>query len=302
MRSFLIFAVGASVLVPSLPAQAREVRTLQPSSKWIVDYADESCRLARSFGQDDALVTLLMDQFTPGDSFKMTLAGKVLGQYNLRSPLRGKIQFAPNEKPIEVGGFAAVIGETPAFIGGGSMRLTPYSEAELKALREAIDKGEWYELPPVGADREKAVKGIEVTGLLRNMDLVLETGPMDKAFEALRTCSWDTVKSWGLNVDQQKSRQRGPTPLQRLATLIRSDDYPPKLLRQGQEGFVNVRLIISDAGLVESCAVQRATQTKEFEALVCEKLTKRALFRPAIDASGKNIRSFYTQTVLFSIK
>ena len=302
MRSFLTVAACLSMLFPAGHADARERRVLQPSGKWIVDYADQNCRLARPFGQDDALVTLLMDQFAPGDSFRITFAGKVMGQYNLKSPPRGKIQFAPNEKPTEVGGFAAVIGETPAFIGGGSMRLTPYSETELKSLREAIDKGEWYELPPIGADREKAVKAIEITGLLRNIDLVLETGRMDKAFEALRTCSWDTVKSWGLNVDQQKSRQRGPTPLQRLATLIRSDDYPPKLLRQGQEGFVNVRLIISDSGLVESCAVQRATKSKEFEDLVCAKLSERARFKPAIDASGKNIRSFYTQAVVFSIQ
>jgi len=302
MRSLLVIALGFALTLQSVQAHGREQRVLQPSSKWIVDYADQNCRLAREFGAGDNLVTLLMDQFAPGDEFRITLAGKALGQSSLRIPIRAFVRFAPNEKPTEVTGFAALIAKTPAFIVSTSTRLAPYTDVERKALYRAIDAREWYESAPIGTDREKAVQTIEVTGLLRNADLVLQTGPMDKVFDALRTCSWDTVKFWGLNVDQQKSRQRGPVPMQRLSSLIKSDDYPTKLIRDGQEGFVNVRLIVSDIGAVESCAVQRATQTKEFEDLVCAKLTERARFKPAVDAAGKSMRSFYTQNVIFQIK
>tara|TARA_R110000824_G_scaffold48565_7_gene137100 strand:- start:2453 stop:2725 length:273 start_codon:yes stop_codon:yes gene_type:complete len=70
---FLFFgcATNASVI-----AAERESISLEPSSNWIVDYADDSCRLIRQFGVNEDTVVVFFNRFAPGDEFHLTVAGE----------------------------------------------------------------------------------------------------------------------------------------------------------------------------------------------------------------------------------
>jgi hypothetical protein len=61
---------------PMLMAAGKPVR-LEPSSQWIVDYADESCRLVRSFGEGSSKTFFQLESDSPGD-VDMVLIGKPL--------------------------------------------------------------------------------------------------------------------------------------------------------------------------------------------------------------------------------
>ena len=78
MRSLMTAIMVVGLILPSAGAEAREVRRLEPSSEWVLDYADESCRLARHFGTGGNRVILVMDQFEPGDWFTLTFAGALV--------------------------------------------------------------------------------------------------------------------------------------------------------------------------------------------------------------------------------
>jgi hypothetical protein len=302
MRSALRAAVGVSSLLQSAPAHAREMIRLPPSSKWVLDYAEENCRLARSFGTGDQQVNLVLDQFAPGDWFRVTLSGRPLTLSNLKIPSKPLLRFGPNEKPSEADGFAALIGKVPAFITSSSLRLAPFTEAETKASENAFRSGQIFDPETIGQAREAATKWIELTDLLRSADITLEVGPLDKAFEALRQCSWDTVRSWGLDVAQQKSLSRKPKAKRTAVSWFSPDDYPSKMLDENKQAVVNFRVIVDEKGAPASCTIQRSTRPKDFDDLVCRLIMKRAKFEPALDASGNPVRSFYTQRVTWRLQ
>ena len=302
MRSILIAAVGVSCLLQPMPAFAREMHRLPPSSKWVLDYAEENCRLARSFGTGDLKVSMVLDQFTPGDWFRITMSGPPFGKSNFSVTPKPIVRFGPAEQPSEVEGFAALIGTTPAFISSSSLRLAPYTKPEEQASDEAFRSGRPFEPQPIGEAREAAAKWLEVTELLRKADFTLETGPMDKPLAALRQCSWDTVRSWGLDVDVQKSLSRKPQAKGRTNSWFSPDDYPSKMLERGQQAIVNYRIIVDEKGSPTSCTIQRSTRPKDFDDLVCRLIMKRAKFEPALDATGNPVRSFYAQRVTWRIQ
>lgn len=127
--------------------------------------------------------------------------------------------------------------------------------------------------------------------------IVLHVGRLDTAIGALRRCTKDLVKIWGLNPDQQAALTTTPEPLGNPGGWITSNDYPASALRGGQSASVQFRLMIDAAGMPTSCKVQSATQGPAFIDLTCTLLMKRARFSPAATADGKPVESYYTNSV-----
>jgi len=98
MKSAIKYLITFSLIFTSFHAKiwaAKEPLHLEPSSKWHVDFAEDSCTLERQFGEGDQKVDFLLFQFEPGDNFRFTLAGKLTKTTELRRI--GHIQFGPNE-------------------------------------------------------------------------------------------------------------------------------------------------------------------------------------------------------------
>ena len=138
MRSLTFIIVAVSAVWPATSAQARDVRRLQPSSKWVVNYADDSCSLGRSFGEGDRKVMLFLEQFVPGDTFNMMLVGKSVDLRSRRT--KASVRFGPNEEESEETGVAATTNNTPAIILHGHQRLAPLTDAEKSAAKAAVDR------------------------------------------------------------------------------------------------------------------------------------------------------------------
>jgi outer membrane biosynthesis protein TonB len=296
MSSLRFIIAAAAAVWPVTSAEARDVRRLQPSSKWVVNYADDSCSLGRSFGEGDRKVVLFLEQFVPGDTFRMMLVGKSVDLRSQRNKV--SVRFGPNEEESEETGVAATTNNTPAIILHGHQRLAPLTDAEKSAAKAAVDRNMPFEPPSIGAAREKAATWLELGRILR-FNLVLETGPMDEPLAALRRCSWDTVRTWGLDVEQQKGLTRKAYPTQSAYTWFSDDDYPGKMLSGGYEAIVNFRILVDETGRTTSCHIQSSTRPKDFDDVVCRIVMRRARFHPALDARGKPAKSYWRQTVTF---
>lgn len=296
MRSLTLIIAAIAVAWP-VAGQAREARHLQPSSKWVVNYSDDSCTLSRSFGEDDHKVTLFLEQFVPGDTFTMTLVGKPLARSRADDVT---VRFGPNEVESEESGVAATTQNIPAVILHGPQRLAPLTEAERAARKSAIERNESYDPPPIGSAREKAATWIQFGKFMR-FDLVLETGPLDEAFAALRECAWDTIKTWGLDIEQQKRLRRKAYPTNPSESWFNDSDYPAAMAQGGYEAIVNFRVLVDPTGRATSCHIQSSTRPKAFDDVVCGAIMRRARFRPALDADGKPVTSYWRQTVTFRL-
>ncbi|MEO7865366.1 MAG: TonB family protein [Sphingomicrobium sp.] len=294
-----LFALTLASL-STTPAEARQVRRLPATGQWVVEYADDSCRLAREFGDKDKRVTVIFEQFVPGDIFKLLFVGKMIRPQSNQSPIEATVRFGPNEEADDNRGSLATVGSVAALLLDGEQRLAPWSRAEDLVRKDASERNLPFDPAPLGTAREQAVTLLEL-GKALPFDLVFETGPMDKPLDALRLCSWDTVKTWGLSIEEQKGLTREAFPIVPSRTWFSSDDYPGKMLRDGFEGNVNFRVIVNSSGAPISCHVQSSTRPQEFDDVVCRQVMKQAKFHPALDASGKPIKSYYRQSVQFRI-
>ena len=56
-------------------AADKPVKVLEPKSQWVVDYADNNCRLIRMFGADKEAIKLVFEQTAPRSPMTVMLVG-----------------------------------------------------------------------------------------------------------------------------------------------------------------------------------------------------------------------------------
>jgi TonB family protein len=300
MRKSVVITLAAAICINAAPASEKTILRLKPSTPWVVDYADDSCRLARTFGEGPQQVTLFLDQFEPAAGFYVILGGGPFGARRDVVDIDLTLRFGPNEAVQEVSSVTGTLGKQPAVIVAGPQRIAPLSKEETES-RDTIKKsGARYDVPVIPREREAAVRFLEIKGT--TSDIVLETGPMDKPLGILRECAWDTVGDWGLDVAQQQKLQRGPVAKDGAQGWFVADDYPSNMVKGNYQGTVNYRLIVDENGKPKSCHVQRSTRPKDFDLTVCRVVMKRGKFQPALDAAGKPVASFWSQAITFRLE
>ena len=300
MRTLLLPLLGIGLMMQAVPAPAQDALRLKPATPWVVDYADDSCRLARTFGTGTEKVTLFLDQFRPEAGFYIILGGEPLRTRRDVLDLKLKFQFGPGEPEQEENANTGTMDRAPALLVNLEQRLAPLTDAEKAAMKAASERGGRYTTPPVSKARMSAVRYLQVKGAQKT--LVLETGPMDKALGILGECAWDTVGDWGLNVEQQKTLQRGPIAKGGSQGWFSGDDYPTNMARGNFQGTVYYRLIVDENGKPKSCHVQRSTRPKEFDETVCRVVMRRGKFEPALDVDGRPVPSFWNQAITFRLE
>ncbi len=297
-KSFVAFWILFAVtMAPPVAAAPQTPLILKPSSKWHVDYGDEKYRLVRQFGEGKQTVSLIMDRFTPTDSFRLTISGQVVKILVVKGD--ADIQFGPNEQKQQLAFLNGNLGQNPALVFTRSARIAPPSATETLEMKNAEDD-EAVLLRPISEDRQKAVLYLRVGKPLRK-PVVLETGSMRGPLAALDTCIDNLLISWGVDVEKHKTLSKQAKPLQSPGKWIVSSDYPSNMLSAGQPALVNFRLNIGKDGSPTACHIQGTTRPKEFDNAVCKSMMRRARFSPALDAQGQPLASYYQNNVYFRI-
>lgn len=260
----------------------------KPSSKWVADYQLETCRLMRQFGEGDNAVILLMTRLSPGESFDLVVAGKPIKSFSSRPDLQ--IQFGPNEAVQKRTFSDGTLQKLPAILLNGAMGVAPYNP-DLPANENA---------PSVDEERLAAIRTLTISRG-GGKKIVLEVGDLKKPFVAFGACVDDLVKSWGIDVEQNKHLMRRPVAKNEPGKWLSSSDYPEEMLVKRQPALVNFRLMIDDKGNISSCHIQRSTYRKEFDDAVCNAVRKRAKFDPALDADGNPVSSYWLNSVRFQM-
>ena len=271
-----------------LPADAGARETvLEPVAPWHVDWTRKTCLMRRGFGSADDLVMIQFERFEPADIFHLIVTG---------SPFRFvdqghkfTVQYGSGDRqdvPYVMKGTNAA-NDTALFISGS--RLLP--------LGEGWKPGD--PMTPVNPADEAAVDS--VTLRWAGNTVTLKTGPLDKAFAALRTCTEDLVKTWGLDPAEQMNLQRRPQPSNYPGKWLTPSDYPPSALRKGEQALLTFRLSIDDKGRPTDCDILRSYADAKFNDVLCKLLIQRARFKPAHDSSGNPIASYYVNQARFVI-
>ncbi len=285
-------------------AQNGEPVVLDPNSKWVLNYADDSCRLIRGFGDGANASAFYIERYGPGDTFVMLVAGEPFKKLSRREAL--EVKFGSDEgvqTPAFFEGdfgnfgpaiiFSSLSVERPDWAGMDARDLKAYFEA--KQAKEK--KEEWQ---PIGEKRESAITWLAFSDGKKST-VRLNTGSMGKPFQALRACTDKLLNSWGVDPVKHEAQSRVLEPADSPVNWLKPSDYPISMLNQGQQGLVQFRLNVGEDGKPTTCHIQQSTRPKEFDDIVCKRLMQRASFIPALDAEGKPFPSYYRSAVRFQM-
>ncbi|HZG33872.1 MAG TPA: energy transducer TonB, partial [Sphingopyxis sp.] len=274
--ALVMVALGALATV-SADAMGKEPLRLAPSSNWHLNYSADSCRLARSFGKEKKdEVVLVLDQFEPGPAVNLTLTGTPVGGGSVSRKV--EVLFGAGEpeqgREFEVGKMES---GQPAMIILGSVIVGGKDAAQNAAITSV----------------EIRVRGKQA--------VLLETGSMAAPMKALAACTDDLLRGWKIDVEAHRDLTRSVTPTSNPGYWMTSDDYPTAMVARGEQGLVYFRLLVDAAGSPSSCHIQQSTRPAEFDDAVCKGIMRRAQFKPALDAAGKPIASYYRGSVRFKM-
>jgi hypothetical protein len=264
------------------PAAAKDaVEELTPISPWRVDWTQNTCLLRRIFGTENDTVLLAFEQFEPGDSFDLTVTGARLRQ--VMGTREYSVAFEPGGrvKNVALEETATMSDGAPSLLAG-ALTLAPLTADD-------------QPVQPVTPAMEAGITDIVLSR--RGRRIVLKSGSLAKPFAELRRCTDQLLASWGLDVAQQRTLSRRPTPSGSPHGWLRGADYPTNAFLAKEQAVITARLMIGVDGSVTGCEVLRSFAPPTFQDPTCRLLTRRARFEPALDANGKPVASYYVNRI-----
>jgi hypothetical protein len=301
----LTSALACAASLPLLIGAAEPIRLLA-SSPWDLDYAENSCRLLRTFGEGTSKVLLLIESAVPGQ-MDMLVVG---------NPIKtGGDTVAARFVPAGVETFdgevtQAASNRTPGILWS-SVRMLPdqtYDRLQKEMKKREHNTGK--RPPPLDLAEEAERKAERQAFATRSTQLeiqtskkkplILETGSMGEPIRLFDKCSRDSLKDWGVNPDLEDKIVR-PVWAADPRSWFSSADYPTEMLNSGEQSDVTVRVLVDATGKVTKCTSISHFKEKVFNDITCARFTERARFEPAELADGTRVPSYYAVRVKFRI-
>lgn len=268
-------AASAVLLAVPSTAIAQKVTRLAPITPWHVQWAKTSCTLARGFGEKDDPQVLFFEQFSQDQGFQLLITSK---------GLRGIVQGAKTTLIYGTGEGEAGYVDKPDY---------PLIGINKKNVPTLFIAGSNLLGSTVGPVRmvEASVTLLHVK--YRSKTITFETGPLNKPFDAMRKCTDDLVRSWGLDPDKMKRLVSWPIPKTSPGLWLKSANYPSSALGAGKQALISFRLLIDETGMPTDCLIQKSYNDAAFDKITCAKMLQRARFTPARDEHGQPTNSYY---------
>jgi hypothetical protein len=287
--------LAALALAANAAASAESAETYRPAGPWAIDYADQSCRLARNFSDGNRTITLAFERFLAGPSLRLGIAGDDLKFGPTAHTL--KFRYGPKGRERESQVLFANLSDGRQFHLITNAALLDPLASDDKAADTDRPKYSWRIEDELAAARK--VDSVTVQG---NFGSKFEAslGPMEAPIEALQACAADLMKGWGLDMDRMAHATRLATPTENPQRWMSSSDYPREMLAHYRQGVVGLRVIVDENGGVKKCLVD-IDKPGPFELATCNAVEKHARFTPALDAEGKPMPAIYTCQVVFRL-
>jgi hypothetical protein len=281
-----LYRLAACAVVIAAPSIAigENVTLLQPVTPWQVDWSETSCTLSRGFGVKDAPDIIRFEQFGQGLELQMFIAS---GAFRL---------FQQSDRPTIVYAVSDAGPEFEQKLSRALLGTLPNKTPTLFIPQSRL----FADAPTKPGAMDVPIAQIRVKNRARLT--VINTGPLDKPFEAMRSCMDDLIKTWGLDPEKLRQLSRWPVPQSAPEKWLRPSDYPSRELQGGKQALVAFRLMVDQTGKPTDCLIQRSYSDKVFAKITCEKMLARAKFDPALDSQGNPVPAYFADEVSWVIE
>lgn len=263
----IAFALGAAVWAqPGLAAAPR-----QPTSQWILEFADDKCYATRNYGSSDKPLLLVLKPSPMGEVLQLTVARHDRAGDTLQLPAI-----------VEIGDHPTI--RTSALAWNAR-------RAKIRSLRINLPEEEAGLLARASTLRIFSAGEFGDTFALSNMGNLMK---------AMKTCVDDLRKHWNIGPEHEaKLRTRATGELWRY---FKEDDYPEKARQSSQGGTVEFALLIDELGRIADCTVIQTSSIAVLDAQSCLVLEERARLTPAMGADGKPTKDAVTNRVTWRMR
>lgn len=299
IRSLLAASAVFGLAISATPGSAQDGPTvLEPSGGWVLDMADDKCRMLRTFGVEERRTILLLEQWDPSEAMTWMVAGDATKGYRNRRKAHYAFGSGGDRGEIELVGKS--FGEYGAAIGTSSTIVAKQPRPEGETRDYSIEpRG----LPALDSEAAEDITHLDI-GTRAPDDIRLNLGSMKAPIEAMNMCMANLVEHWGFDVEEQSRVVQPPLAknMQSVVTAIQKA-YPMKAVARGAQADFHIRVSVGAEGRVEDCVLLNQTIAEDFDQArdPCYVFSKKAEFEPALDTSGKRVRSYYATRILYRI-
>lgn len=280
-------------LATSAPAADEPALVLEPTSDWVLDYAEERCSFYRTFGNGQDALILRIDSFGSATEYRILVTGPAVPDVDVpTSDL--VVRLTPDTEDRLVQGLNGKVGESPGV--SFSISFGPYEDLEITGRMSRTKLKERSAQPRYPEPEfEAMIRDLRIK-FNNSREIGLALGPMGRPLAAMRECLQNLQTSWGLDPSVQNSLTRLAVP--KLSTVRRVQrDYPSNMVRSGTNAYVPVRVMVDAEGQTTACVVQIAEIDTAFKEAVCRNLARG--YEPALDAEGRPVASMFRTFVFY---
>ena len=252
-------ALGAS---PVSPRSKREL-PLQPTGKWLVDYADSQCVLQREYGTTRRPLTLGIQPDLMDDKVKLVVVGGASGGHKFEVP--ASVSFGTSDEPVK------------SKLDSLSMQGRPIQLNETFLKRSELNRAMVTERIDLEAQRV--------------IDVHLAVPGIASALTILDECVADLLDGWGFSRLEQRQLARFARP-HGGELDVSSDDYPEAALDKGHSGPTVARVSVGVDGTASDCKIVSSSKSQDLDEASC-KVLLRSRYEPAITKAGEAVASVY---------
>lgn len=261
MHMFTRWIAAVAVTLAATPGQAQ---INVPVDRWVVDYGNIRCSLARRANGARSNIVILSSYLGRDEpEFIIVAAGDPLATM----PRRVVVTLEPSAERAEAN--VVQIRRT----GGMTLNLRDLPEGFIDRFAESTSVS-------IAAEGRAIIQ--------------MPTPEARAAVAALRSCNDDLFQSWGIDVAARRQlRQRA----EQTGGAINDSDYPSSAISAGLQGVVVTRFTVTATGEVSNCVVVVSSSVPILDQTSCWLITRRFRYRPAIGADGQPVAQGTIRTI-----
>ncbi|MGK6324852.1 energy transducer TonB [Sphingomonas sp. DT-51] len=271
LGSALALAAAAPPRPAQAPAQAPAPTPLEPSGKWVVNYGENGCAMARAFGEAGASVIVAWRALPFSDKVELSVQRGLPDRGLRRGVLRVAVAARADEFRYE------------AFTGQGE---------KLRLLRAFVDPAAFEQLP------ERAVLTLTPSS---EPALAVTLVGTARALAALARCNDEIARGWGIAPGEREAVATTATPVGPPHRFLDALGYDRDAIRRGELGTSAQLWTVGTDGRVSECRTVIASGSPTLDKSGCDAALARARFTPATGRDGRPIVSHITQVIKWEL-
>ena len=232
---------------------------LQPLKPWSLDHGSTQCTAARAYGDASAPVTLGIVPSLSGTTYMLQVSEPRPGPHFAQDS-DGSVDFGKG--PIKAG---------VLYFGAG---------VDQSALQ--------FRLMASQMEQASSASTMHLQGPNRT-EFELALADMPTVLDALRKCTDDLERSWNVRGSFRKPQ----APLGNITDMFVTSDMPPDAMKKQRDG-TQYQLMVDETGAISGCDVLVPSGSALIDTTGCQLVRERARFKPAMDTTGKAVRSVWT--------